>query len=300
MKIKKILVPTDFSEAAKAALDQALFLTAKYGAELMILHARLMFEDDPSELPDKLTSIKKEELDIEHALMERLKKRTIRHSHLNIKHEIIRGYSAPSAILGYINNHDFDLVVIGTHGRTGLEHILIGSVTEKVVRYARCPVLTVHSQEYVKEEFNKILVPFDFSDHSILALRTAAEMIDGQKGEIHLLYAVEQEVHPALYAWGMKSALEAIPDLVEKVELRMDENIAAISELKGKKMVKVVREGKPHKEISAYADDIKPDIVVIGTHGLVGLERLLLGSTTERVIRSIKQPVLTVKLENVI
>lgn len=300
MEIKKILVPTDFSDTACAAVAQALFLTAKYDAELTILHARLIFDDDPTELPEKLSSLKNEEKDVEQHILERMRNRTANHSHLKIRHEIIRGYSAPSAILGYLNNHDFDLVVIGTHGRTGLEHILIGSVAEKVVRYARCPVLTVRSKEYVKEKFNKILVPFDFSEHSVLALNIAAEMIDDPKGEIHLLYAVDQEVHPALYAWGMKSVLEAIPDLVEKVQTRMDEHIAAIPELKGKKMVKVVREGKPHKEISAYVDEIKPDVVVIGTHGLVGLERFLLGSTSERVIRLVKQPVLTVKLKNTI
>ncbi len=300
MEIRKILVPTDFSETARAAVDQALILAVKYDAELMVLHARLLFEDDPAELPEKLSSLKKEEQDIEKSIMDRVKKCTEKSTHPKIKHEIIRGYSAPSAILGYINSNDFDLVVIGTHGRTGLEHILIGSVAEKVVRYARCPVLTVRSKDYVKKEFNKILVPFDFNEPAIVALKTAAEIMDDPHGEVHLLYAVEQDIHPAFYAWGMKSIFEVIPDLVQKVEARMDESIKKIDELKGRKIVKVVREGKPHKQISAYADEIRPDALVIGTHGLVGLERFLLGSTTERVIRSVPFPVLTVKLKNVI
>ena len=300
MEIRKILVPTDFSETAHAAVEQALILAVKYDAELTVLHARLLFEDDPAELPKKLSSLEEEEKEVENALMRKIKKCTEHSSHLKIKHEIIRGYSAPSAILGYINNHEFDLVVIGTHGRTGLEHILIGSVAEKVVRYARFPVLTVRSKEYIRESFKKILVPFDFNEPAVLALKTAAEFVDDAHGEIHLLYAVEQDVHPAFYAWGMKSVFEIIPDLKEKVQTRMDESIRSIDELKDKKIVKIVREGKPHKKISAYADEIKPDALVIGTHGLVGLERFLLGSTTERVIRSVPFPVLTVKLKNVI
>jgi nucleotide-binding universal stress UspA family protein len=300
MEIKKILVPTDFSDTACAAVAQALFIASKYQAELTVLHARLIFEDDPTELPEKLSSLKKEEVDVEKHILERMKRGTSGHAHLKIKHEIIRGYSAPSAILGYLNNHDFDLVVIGTHGRTGLEHILIGSVAEKVVRYARCPVLTVRSKEYVREAFRKIVVPYDFSEHSALALKTAAELLEEPNAELHLLYAVDQEVHPALYAWGMRSVLEAIPDIKEKVLQRMEEHIAQIPALKGKKVVRSVREGKPHKEIKNYVEEVQPDLVVLGTHGLVGLERFLLGSTSERVIRLVQQPVLTVKLKNTI
>ncbi len=299
MEIKRILVPTDFSETARAAVDQALFLTAKYDAQLTVLHARLMFEDDPQQVEKGLDALKKEESDVERSIMDRLTEGTAKHAQLNIKHEIIRGYSAPSAILGYINNNDFDLVVIGTHGRSGLEHFLIGSVAEKVVRYARCPVLTVRSSKYIKENFHKIVVPFDFSEPANLALKTAIEFAE-KEAELHLIYAVEQEVHPALYAWGMKSVFEIIPDIITKVEERMDEVIGQLTIPAGMKIKKAVVEGKPHKQIAEFVEKVDPDIVVIGTHGLVGLDRFLLGSTTERVIRSVQHPVLTVKNRNVI
>ncbi len=299
MNIKKILVPTDFSDTAKAALDQALLLAAKFKAELTVLHARLLFEDDPVELEEKLREVKSEEHEVEQKLLEKMRSKTANHTHLNIKHEIIRGYSAPSAILGYINKHEFDLVVIGTHGRSGLEHFLIGSVAEKVVRYARCPVLTVRSADYIREKFLKILVPTDFSEPSLAALKTTPHWLE-QNSEVHLLYSVEQEVHPALYAWGMKSVLDMIPDIKQKVEKRMDELLSRIPALKQVKIKKVILEGKPHKQIAKYVDDEKVDLIIIGTHGMVGLDRLLLGSTTERVIRSVKVPVLTVKSKTII
>ena len=300
MNVKKILVPTDFSDTAKAALDQALILAAKFDAELTVLHARLLFEDDPLEMEEKLKEVKSEEHEIEELLLKKMQKKTEQHAHLKIKHEIIRGYSAPSAILGFINKNNFDLVVIGTHGRSGLEHFLIGSVAEKVVRYARCPVLTVRTTDFVKENFTRILVPVDFSEPSMEALKTAAGWINNGQSELHLLYSVEQEVHPALYAWGMKSVLDMIPDIKEKVEKRMNEAVAAIPELSKVTITRVIREGKPHKEIARYVEEQQLDLIIIGTHGMVGLDRLLLGSTTERVIRSVKIPVLTVKHKNII
>ena len=74
MEIRKILVPTDFSETARAAVDQALILAIKYDAELTVLHARLLFEDDPAELPEKLSSLQREENEVENALMKKIKK----------------------------------------------------------------------------------------------------------------------------------------------------------------------------------------------------------------------------------
>jgi len=75
MQIKKILVPTDFSETAKAALDQALFLTANFDAELTVLHARLLFEDDPVEMEEKLKKVESEEHEVEALLLEKMRKK---------------------------------------------------------------------------------------------------------------------------------------------------------------------------------------------------------------------------------
>jgi len=251
-------------------------------------------------LEEKIDELKSSEEKVEQDLLEHMKKRTNDVQLPEIKHKIIRGYSAPSAILGYLNSNNFDLVVIGTHGRSGLEHFLIGSAAEKVVRYAKCPVITVHRQMEAKESFQKILVPFDFSEHSKYALQNALEIAESNQTEIILFYVVDKDVHPALYAWGMKSIFDIIPDIVEKAEKKMDEILLELPNPQNAKTQKKIVEGVPHKEISEYVNESDIDLIVIATHGLVGLDRFLLGSTTEKVIRCVNIPILSLKQKRII
>ena len=300
MNIKRILVPTDFSETADRAVEMALLWAGRFDAELVILHARVMFEDDLSKLESGLKELQDKEKNIEDELMRRLKHPTKDHTHLKIKHEIIRGYSAPSAILGYVKNNPFDLVIIGTHGRSGLEHFLIGSVAEKVVRYAPGAVLTVPGNAECKVFFRRLIVPFDFSEYAQLALETALELADTEGLELHLIYVVEEDVHPAWYAWGAQSIFDVMPQIKEKAGEKMDEALAKLHVPANVKIVKEIVAGKAHKEIAAYAEKVQADGVVMATHGRVGLDRFLLGSTTERVIRSVKLPILTLKQKQLI
>jgi len=298
MNIKRILLPTDFSKTANLALEQAIILAAKYEAELVVLHARLIHEDDPSQLPEKLAYLEIAEDQIEGELYKYIKGCTDRASERNIQHEVIRGYSAHSAILGYLNEHHFDLIVLGTHGRSNLEHLLLGSVAEKIVRYAPCPVLTISREAQVKKEFQKVVVPFDFSAHAMTALRTAIEVADDQ-AEIEMLYVFEKDVHPALYAWDIASALEMLPDVRQKAESKMDELILELPE-GNYSLKKIIEEGVAHKEISKHVNQSDADLVIMATQGLVGIDRFLLGSTTEQVIRAVHRPILTVKEKNII
>jgi len=259
-----------------------------------------LYEDDASQLPGELAKLKHEEEEMEKHLLKYMKGCTSRHTHLNIKHEIVRGYSAPSAILGYINQHEFDLVVIGTHGRSGLEHFLIGSVAEKVVRYAPCPVLTIAQGATIKEQFKNILLPFDFSEHTMQALRTALELAQLNQAQLELFYVIDEDVHPALYSWGMKSVLDIVPDIKAKAEARMDEILKELKTPAEVTVKKTVVAGVPHKEISRYAEEGDFDLIIMASHGLVGLDRFLLGSTTERIIRSVHRPILTLKQKKLI
>ena len=131
MQIKRILLPTDFSKTANLALEQAIVLAEKYNAELVVLHARLINEGDPSQLPEKLAHLELTEDQIESEISNYINECTSKAGQVNISHEVIRGYSAHSAILSYLNEHPFDLIVIGTHGRSNLANLLLGSVTEK-------------------------------------------------------------------------------------------------------------------------------------------------------------------------
>ncbi len=296
MKIKKILVPTDFSEPANKAVEQAIFFAAKNDAEIIIVHAKVMFEDNPEKLPE----LEKREKEREDELLEKLKQDSIRHSTVKINHEIIRGFSVQSALLSYINNNEFDLIIIGTHGRSGIKHFLLGSVAEKVVRYAPFPVITVPPESSVEEKYHKIVVPFDFSAHAQLALENAIFFASDNNCEIDVLYVIEDENEPALNDWGRKSILEEIPNIKKKVRQKLSDTIKEISDHQKYTFKLSVKIGTPHKEITKYVKKVDADLVIMATHGLVGIDRFILGSTTERVIRSVKAQILSMKLKKVL
>jgi len=143
-RITRILVPTDFSATADAALDYAFGLAERFGASLQLLHVL----EDPfiyegisaeayiSEAPLTRTAMLAE-------ARERLAHRAVpRHRKVQVETEVLFGHGART-IAEYAAERAIDLIVIGTHGRTGLAHVLLGSVAERLVRTAPCPVLTV-------------------------------------------------------------------------------------------------------------------------------------------------------------
>jgi nucleotide-binding universal stress UspA family protein len=148
IQIKKILYPTDFSEPSKVALEYAAELAKQFGAELEILH--VMF-DETQVVSFYLPQVTMQSLstDIETGsskqLDEFIKNQTVLQG-INYKTKLIKG-TPFIEINKYAKETGADMIVIGTHGRTGLDHVLFGSTAEKVVRKAPCPVFTVRPEE---------------------------------------------------------------------------------------------------------------------------------------------------------
>jgi len=159
--ITRILVPTDFSETSDAALDFAKTIAPTFGASLHLLH---VFEDPfvtgpfavetYAPLPPATRSALLD--DAASRLAHRLPPADRQRFHGTT--DVVIGFSAP-AIVDYAREHDIDLIVIGTHGRTGMAHLLLGSVAERVVRTAACPVLTVHKERGVVPQPVRSLFP---------------------------------------------------------------------------------------------------------------------------------------------
>lgn len=149
LKISRILFPTDFSEPAKQASQYAMELADRFEAELHLLH---VVREVVFPLPEASVSwtlpVTDQQPEID-AATERLQKQI--GSDWAEHHRVVRlaeiGYPSES-IIKYANQHKIDLIVMGTHGHTGLSHLLLGSVAEKVVRLATCPVLTVHPAKH--------------------------------------------------------------------------------------------------------------------------------------------------------
>lgn len=294
MQFRKILVPVDFSEFSDKAVEYALELALKFAADITLLHAIVLFQDDVDEeqrLQEYESLIERREKKIKNQMIKN--SQTVSDRGVAVDSVILRGISAADVILDYLDDHPCDLVVMGTHGRTGLKHLLQGSVAEKVVRLAPVPVLTVH-RSVKKFRINRLLVPIDFSAYCKEATDFAVFFAQNFGSEIHFLHVIEQEIHPSFYASGVDSIFEIDPGLKERVIKNMKEFLD--DQLPGDLRKKfIVLEGKAHKEIVQYAKEKHMNLIVIATHGLTGLDYILLGSTTEKVVRWATCPVLTVK-----
>jgi nucleotide-binding universal stress UspA family protein len=203
------------------------------------------------------------------------------------------GQAPAEAILSYVEEHEVDLVVMGTHGRRGLQRLLIGSVAEEVLRRAPCPVLTVRYDEGVPSAWNvrNILAPVDFSEASTSAVRHAKELALTYGAQISLLHVVEEVMYPSAY--GMEMADVPGPDVIERVEEGLAE--LARDEIGYEHVLVESKIGYAPSTILDYIEENDVDLIVIATHGRSGIERLLLGSVTERVVRRASLPVFVIK-----
>ncbi len=292
LTIQRILVPTDLSAGAEEALRHAAFLADWYDAELHLLNVvgRHMhrYEEMRARFPydgEALDRVLQPEGGVERHLPV--------HDELAIVQEQVEHASPPTVIAEYAEANDVDLIVMGTRGRRGVDRLLMGSVAEEVVRTTACPVLTVLDGLEVApgQAFRRILVPVDFSEPSRLAIDHATELAGTYGAEVDLLHVVEEVSLPTAY--GVEPIGFAVPEIVdnsEKALARMAEE-----EIGYEHVAVEVRPGYPSTTILDYVDERNVDLVVIATHGRTGLDRLLMGSVAEKVVRRASCPVFTVK-----
>lgn len=302
MKAQKILMPTDFSECANAALDHALLLAGHLEAELDLLHVVVLHNMDPYEaaldFPDADEVHRRLEKVASGEMKELLTGRPT--DHLEIREAQKRAVAAAPAIVEFAAEENVDLIVMGAHGRRGFRRFLLGSVAEEVVRLAPCPVLTIRGEGKGRktelERPEKILVPFDFSGHSQRALETARELAASYGGKLHVLHVIEPVMEPQPYVpVHYRPEGFDLPQLMSRVKEDLGPIVAEIAG--GVSYEIGVDEGNPAWCIAETADKVGADLIVIATHGRTGLGRFFLGSVTERVVRTARCPVLTLKAD---
>lgn len=293
-----ILVTHDFSKGSSRALDYGIEFAIENRAELHFLHVEVLHDD--SEIPIQANKTKAQVLreELRSDIQKSLKKQGFAYTDLDsIKYTVLREVAAAPAIINYCKNYDIDMVVMGTHGRRGLSRKILGSVAEEVVRLAPCTVFTVREQldfNSLEDSLKTITVPFDFSDHSRVALSYARELADWFSAKLEMIHVIEEKLHPAFYTGGVSSIYDREPNLKEKVLAEME---SVYKDMKGPdvEIGYTVLTGHPVKELIHWLEGRKHNLVVIATHGLSGLERVVLGSVTERVVRMAPCPVITVK-----
>lgn len=299
--IRRILCPLDFSRFSRHALEQAVALARETGAEVSVLHvftfapvahsvavgASIPMEPmrlDPSSRAavtgDMATFI--DEVDT---------------SGINLSTTLFEG-DAVTRILDRATDWNADVIVMGTHGRSGFERLLLGSVAEKVLRKAPCPVLTVPPRVVSATHglsFARILCPIDFSPASLRALDYAASLAAVHGPGIIALNVVE------LFAEGGGTRDELALDTPDfRAELRRTA-LARLHEavpdaIRSRcPVAETVTMGKGWKEILRVAVEEEADVIVMGVAGRSAADLLLFGSTTQHVVRQAACPVLTIR-----
>jgi len=291
MKLKKILVPVDFSDFSDNAVEFALLMAEKFDAEVMLLHTVLLFEQDLNE---------KEHLEAYETLIqqkenERTKKMKAHYKRgekrgVTVDSVLLRGVAAADSILDYLSDNDYDLVVMGTHGHTGIVKFFAGSTTEKVVRFSPIPVITVH-KDYKRQKIEEVLVPIDFSEYSHIAIEQGKAIAKEFNAKIFFMHVVEQDAHPEFYSITSEPILEANPQLKGHII----NSLKKYSGMSEDEAHFVVGEGKVHNEIIKHSEKNEVDLIVMPTVGQSDLEHIIIGSTTERVVRVATCPVMTVR-----
>ncbi len=296
--LQKILVTTDFSAQSLPAVRYALALGGKTGAAVTLLHVV-----ETASSMSGLEAVLLARTDAEVAELARTKLEAFAQREAKGAGKIttvVRTGKPFHEISLVAGERAADLIVIATHGHTGLKRVWLGSTAERVVRHAPCPVLTVPTRDLPKRpgpasafRLKKILVPIDFSNLSQDALPYAALLAKKFGAEVILLHVVQ--LFPMDRLLGGELISQTIVPAIQQAEIDLARMAADLSAATGGKVSGVAREGTPHEAICQTAKSLKADLVVLTTHGYSGLKHVWLGSTAERVVRHASCPVLAVR-----
>jgi nucleotide-binding universal stress UspA family protein len=199
-------------------------------------------------------------------------------------------------IIQFAKEKEVDIIAIGTHGRAGVDRIILGSVAERVVRKAHCPVMVVRSRKYIG--FKRIIVPIDFSDCSRMALEYAAATARAHRSKLTILHVYEEAfIEPYVRAANTEEEADEIMKEIERVnETKYDEFLKTI-DLSGVEYEKLLKKGIPKTDIVETAMEQQANLIVMGTHGRSGIKHTLIGSTAEEVVRTVHCDIVVVKPE---
>lgn len=289
-KIQTIVVATDFSEDARAALDWAVDVARDHGARIVLTHAAALAAAAP---PDVVPADDRWYRALEESARQELDgwARTVRSQRISVETLLTYEPAAPS-IVEVAERSRADLLVAGTRGLTGLKRLILGSVSKRVLRRATCPVVTVHAASARHWPVRTLLLPTDLSAAAACAA-TAAECVlgDGPDRRVVVLHVFRLPI-----GWSAKPALalrREMEQYVAEMRAKLDAFAERFRQL-GVAVEILVEEGVPSQRISHYAERLNVDLIAMGAHGRSGVDRLILGSTAERVLPVASCPVLTV------
>jgi nucleotide-binding universal stress UspA family protein len=292
IEIQRILCPTDFSVFAERALALAIPVARWYHSAITILHVRPPL---PAVVSGGGTVVHRSAGPRASSAPDACLQTFARPAHkAGVQVEtLVRDGDATREILACATRLASDLLVMGTHGRSGFERWVLGSVAEKVLRKAACPVLTIGpGNETGVHSWDPILCAVDFSASSRAALDYALALTRVARVRLEVLHVVESmppfQPHPeidiaAYRRWLIDEAYRALHELIPddaRERMVVGENVTF---------------GKAYAEILRVARDAGSGLVVLGVRGRGAVDLALFGSTTNQVVRACASPVLTVR-----
>jgi len=291
LKINRILCPIDFSEFSVKAYDYAQSLAWHYRASLLLEHVTeslapmypyYAFPNAYIEISQQLRT------DAEQQLQEFAKT----HSRHGVQPECsVHDGAAANVILDLAEAQAVSLIVMGTHGLRGIDRVLLGSVTDKVLRKAHCPVLAVRkpAHDLVTQSgvpdvipLQRVLCCTDFSDQSEQALEYAVSLATEYGCELTILHVLEDLAGSA-----------DVENEIAKVKESLEKCISPETR-RNCKTKTLVRIGRPYQQILELALESRTDLIVMGVRGRNALDVAVFGSTTYRVVQLGPCPVLVV------
>lgn len=303
LKIETLLVPTDFSEESQKAITYARALLNHFPATVHLVYVHDV--DFAYAVPALMTSAPLiSSGEVERRLgkdLAKLAKQFELPGSTAERH--VRTGRAYRQICEVASKVGAELIVIATHGRTGLRRLMLGSTAERVVRHAPCPVLVVREREREFVEtgkgkpaalhITKILVPLDFSDSSREGLLYAISFAKRFGASLILLHAIQ--VMPFVPADG-HAAHERMPapGVIERAARLGARKFLKQIDFAGVAYQMEIQSGSPAQEICRFAENAGVDVIITSTHGQTGLAHVLIGSTAEHVVRYAHSPVLVV------
>jgi nucleotide-binding universal stress UspA family protein len=295
--IKRILFATDFSRWARRAEDYACALACSWKASLTVLSVA---EFPPGLNPDYVVNQQYLADLLKHASAQLadLKGRAERRG-IEVTTRVATGIPSEE-VISAAQAEDSDLLVVGTRGKTGLAHILLGSTAERVIRGASCPVLAVRTEPTDTQDeralsrpvtLERILVPVDFSDCSLDALEYAVVLAQQAKASLMLLHVLEPVSYGLDFDLGHFRSRE---DVRESWTKRLEE-LASSHRHPNMPIEYRLRGGFPSDSILDSAQTLPCDLIVMGTHGRRGISHTISGSVAEAVLRKAHCPVIAVR-----
>jgi nucleotide-binding universal stress UspA family protein len=292
MAIQQIIVPTDFSDGSGIAARSAAALAAPDAASIHLLHV--------IRLPFLHTTY---DLNVPEAVWEGLRKGTherLAETRAELEglgvtdvHQIVSESLQPAeAIAHSVREVDADLVVMATHGRRGLKHALLGSVTERTLRTSPVPVLAVKEQDFGKSPIKRILFATDFSSHAKQALSLACSFAKRFGAHIDVIHVLDESPE------YIKAISAEIVSFEKQARVMAGEHLEAIGEqVKDANLSTTLHllDGRAVEMVASEAARLKSDLIVMGTHGHTGFAHVTLGSVAEKTLRLAPCSVLTTR-----